>query len=177
MLRNRKIGLIALLLIASCLATAFGTLYFTRQITNQLTIKSAWNIALWRWDIQSAITTIDWGSLDPGIQISTNQLFSGTCLKIKNNGNAEVFVAWKLDSATPLPTGVVLTARYEYAPGSMADLPQNDYSQIEIGPGQFSGGAGMQPGRIEFDLTIDQYASPGSATFIIDLLAADSATG
>lgn len=167
----------ALVLIAACSMSAFAAVYFTRQITNQLTIKSAWNIALFRWDTQTFITAIDWGSLDPGIQISTNQLFSGTCLKIKNNGNAEVFVAWKLDPATPLPTGVVLTARYEYASGSMANLPQNDYSQIDIGAGQFSGGTGGSPGRIEFDLSIDQFASPGSATFIIDLLAADSSSG
>lgn len=151
MQKNRKIVLMTFLLIATALSTAFATVFYTRTIGNNGNVKAAWNIALFRWDTQADITSIPWGDVDPGVVITTNQLFSGTCLKIKNNGNAEVFVAWKLDPTTPLPPGLVLTARYEYAPGAMSDLPQNDYSQIDISPGQFSGSpTEMSPGRIEF---------------------------
>ena len=178
MQKNRKIVLMAFLLIATCLTTALGTLYFTRTIGNNVTIKAAWNIALFRWDTQAYITSIAWGEVDPGTLITTNQLFSGTCLKIKNNGNAEVFVAWQLDPTTPLPPGVVLTASYEYAPGAMHNLAQNDFSEIEIGPGQFSGSpTEMSPGRIEFDLNVGLYASPGGISFNILLLAADTNLG
>jgi hypothetical protein len=179
--KNGKIALIATLLIATCLTTAFATVYFTRTITNTATIKAAWGISLWRTDASyvnpiEMITAIGWGELDPGIEFTTNQLY-GTCLKLKNDGNAEVHVAWQLDPATPLPSGITLTARYCTGANWMA-LAQNDFSYIAIPKGVLSGDVGdPNSGRIEWKLSIDQYADPGAFAFNILLKAADSTSG
>jgi hypothetical protein len=172
---------LALLIIIGVLATAFATIYFSRTITNNATIKSSWGLSLWRMDAGyvnpvEMITSIAWGEIDPGTYVTTNQLF-GTCLKLKNDGNTEIHVAWQLDPTTPLPSGVTLTAKYCYGDGWW-DLPENDFSTITIAKGSFSGDSGNpNSGRIEFKLTIDSFADPTAFSFNILLKAADTSTG
>jgi len=183
-MRLRKISKTTtiLLLIIGVLATAFATVYYTRTITNQATIKAAWGISLWRTDASyqnpvEMITAINWGELDPGTEFTTNQLY-GTCLKLKNDGNTEVWVAWQLDPTTPLPSGVTLTARYCYGGSDWMDLLQNSFADIHINKGAFSGvSSDPNAGRIEWKLSIDLYADPGAFAFNILLKAADSSSG
>ena len=183
---NKQISLrkaaILIVLAAVLVGSVAASIMYSRTITNTATIKAAWGISLWRMDGAyvnpvELITSIAWGELDPGTTKNTNSLF-GTCLKLKNDGNAEVHVAWQLDPTTPLPSGVSLTAWYSNSGGTYWALAENDFAIITIQPGQCSGDAGYpNSGKIEFRLTIDQFAPPTAFGFNILLNAADSASG
>jgi hypothetical protein len=182
---NKQISLrkaaILIVLAAVLVGSVAASIMYSRTVTNYATIKAAWGISLWRMDGSyvnpvELVTSIAWGELNPGTAQNTNSLF-GTCLKLKNDGNAIVHVAWQLDPTTPLPTGVTLTARFSSG-ASYWDLPANDYATIVIEPGRFSGSPNEpNSGKIEFTLTIDQFAPPTSFVFGILLNAADSASG
>lgn len=158
------IAFISMLLVT----VTFATLYFTRPIGNNATINAHWDIKLLRGDTLEVINTIEWGSLDPGTVISTNQLYSGLCNKIKNLGNSIVYVAWQLDAGSTLPAGVTITAEYGEPP--TIAYPQNSYLVV-IGPDSIS------TDRVEFILTTSAATPPGSFSFTINLLAADSGSG
>lgn len=180
----KKTSAVAIMLAAIFVSSVvtYATIQYTRTIGNNAGVKTAWNVQLWRMDAsyvnpQEMITLIQWPDLDPATTFTTNQLY-GTCLKLKNTGNSLIYVAWELSPATPLPSGVTLTARYAITTSTWIDLAQLDFNTISIEPGQFSGTT-LDPnvGRIEFKLTIDAYATSGPFSFNILLHAADTNAG
>jgi hypothetical protein len=156
----------------------YAVVQYTRTITNTAGVKSAWNVQLWKVNPPEMLTSIEWGDMDPGTTWTTNQLFSGTCMRLKNVGNSLIWVAWELDPTTPLPSGVTFSVRYGITGTQMIDLAELDFSTISIEPGLFSGNEGdPNSGKVEFKLTLDQYATPGGFSFNILLHAADTNLG
>jgi len=163
----------------ACASLAIGAVMYTRMVSNVATIKAAWGITLWRMSPDyltpvEVINSIAWGELNPGELLSTNYLF-GTCLKLKNDGNVQVYVAWALDGT--LPSGVTLTAQYCASGSDFSPLPQNNFGIISIPPGEFSGSPLANPGRVEWILSTSPETPPGSFSFNIILKGADSSTG
>jgi len=167
--RKSKI-LLASAFILMMIGTAVATLYFIRQVGNQCAINAYWDIKLIRGDTGEVLNTIAWGNLDPGEYRSTNQLYGGLCTRIRNDGNSLTYVAWQLDPASTLPSGVSVGCKYESSPGSFVTWNQLSFSEVMVNPAEISV-------RIDIAIYTSPTTPPGTFTFTLNFHAADSGTG
>lgn len=155
------------------MTTAYAVIKYTTTISNTATIKG-YEVTLWRTDTNEAVINIAWGDLDQGTSKTTEVVFGFEyCLKVKNTGDYDSYIAWKLDESTPLPEGVTLTAQWtNQGDGTWSnEIPQNDFSAF----GLVSVGGLSKP--IRWTLTIGADVPRQSIDFTILLLSADTSTG
>jgi hypothetical protein len=165
----KKLAFVALLSIL-VVGIAFGVLKYTEKITNNVTI-TGYELQLWRVDTNARVITISWGSLDQGLNKTSDEAFGFTQkLAIKNTGDYALYGAWKLNST--LPNGATLTAQIATSGEGTSYIPwaQNDYYGA-ISPG------GLSAFRIQWTLIIPDGTPRGPMTFDVLLLAGETNNG
>jgi hypothetical protein len=166
-----KFAALALLSLLAITFAALGVLKYTATVTNTAMIKG-YKIALWNTVTNAEINEIPWGDIDLNIPKDTEMVFTSVHqIKVKNVGNYDCFIAWKMNDT--IPSGVSLSCDYwdGDSAGSWKPFSQNDYSTLP----QLSVNDYSKPFR--WVLTASNDAPMGSLTFKIYLLDANTAAG
>jgi hypothetical protein len=165
----KKLALVAFLSIL-LVGVAFGILKYTEKITNTVTI-TGYELQLWRDDTNAQVTTITWGSLDQGLNKTSDEAFGFTKkLAVKNTGDYALYAAWKLNST--LPNGATVTGQIATSGEGSAweNWTQNNYYGA-ISP------SALSTFRIQWTLIIPDGTPRGPITFDILLLAGTTNNG
>ena len=172
---NHKKVALACVLILLMFGVTYGAIRYTQVIPNNVTVKGM-AIQLWRLDSGAEVTSISWGEMDGGSSKDSDvalELPTTTHkLAIKNRGDYNAYIGWRIDPETPLPTGVTLT-------GQHANMETEPYQQTwNENTFTFSVPAGsISQWRIRWTLSVSADAVIGDHSFNILLLGADSNTG
>jgi hypothetical protein len=179
MQKRLKMGAIAVLTVLLMTTLAYAVIKYTKTVQNTGTIKG-YEISLWRLDTNAAVTSIPWGDLETNSSKNTETVFNFTeKLVVKNTGDFAIWVGWKVDPTTPLPSGVTLTAKHKNINGAWVEWNENTGFVGYVNDGDPNGtivvGGTSYP--VQWILTLSANASRGALTFNIELLAANTTSG
>lgn len=170
---RKKLASIAVVGILLLAVTSYAILKYQEKITNTGNV-IGYEVKLVRRDTNAIITTIPWGDIEQGqTKTSDASLVLTKNLTMKNTGDFDCYMGWKLNST--LPNGITLTCQYWYTDGAAwKPLAQNQFSDSDgwslVAKNTFSN-------PVMWTLNVPNDSPRGAINFDILLLTATTLSG